>query len=120
MYLVVGHAVAEYRVMADLMRAFESMSLPEQFQLAAAFIFCAFMAMLAIVFCGPSILAGARSLFPDETVEDLEDDEQRLAAAKRRARLELAARVPHQVDASSRRAILEAIAHMPHPTNRIH
>lgn len=106
--------------MNELLQVFTASTLAEQFQMVATGIACAFLFMLGIVFCGPSLLAGARNLFPDETVEDIENDEQRLAAAKRRARLELAARVPNQVDAGDRRAILEAIAHMPHPTNRIH
>jgi hypothetical protein len=105
---------------SELLSLYASLSLPEQFQTGATVIVVGFFLVLAALFCGPSLISGARSLFPDETVEDLEDDEQRLAAAKRRARLELAARVPHQVDAGDRRAILEAIAHMPHPTNRIH
>jgi hypothetical protein len=106
--------------MNELLARYSDLPLAEQFQAGAVLIVVAFILVLAALFCGPSLIAGARSLFPDETVEDIEDDEQRLAAAKRRARLELAARVPHQVDAGDRRAILEAIAHMPHPTNRIH
>lgn len=106
--------------MTELISIWNALTIAEQFQTGAALIVVVFILVLAALFCGPSLLAGARSLFPDETVEDIENDEQRLAAAKRRARLELAARVPHQVDAGSQRAILEAIAHMPHPTNRIH
>jgi hypothetical protein len=106
--------------MNELLARYSDLPLAEQFQTGATVIVVGFFLVLAALFCGPSLLAGARSLFPDETPEDLEDDEQRLVAAKRRARLELAARVPHQVDAADERRLLEAICHMPHPTNRIH
>lgn len=102
--------------MTDLISLWNTSTLAEQFQAGAVLIVCVFLLVLSALFVGPSLLAGARGLFPDET---LEDDEQRLVDARRR-RLEAAARVPHQADAASRRAILEAIAHMPHPTNRIH
>jgi hypothetical protein len=106
--------------MTELFQIFNALTLAEQFQTGAVLIVVAFLLILAALFCGPSIVAAAYELFPDEAIEDLEHDELRLMAAKRRAQAELRSRVPHQVDANDERRLLEAICHMPHPTNRIH
>jgi hypothetical protein len=103
---------------SELISLWHASTLAEQFQTGAVLIACVFLLMLAAVFCGPVLVAGARDLFPDETFED---DEQRLVESKRRRRDEEFKR--HgiaTVDTDNRRALLEAIAHMPHPTNRIH
>lgn len=99
--------------MTELQSLWHTSTLAEQFWTGAVLIACLFAMVCAALFVGPSLLAGARGLFPDDT---LEDDEQRLVGARRRRR----DAVPHQVDAGDRRKLLEMIAKMPHPTNRIH
>lgn len=104
--------------MREFLSIWNALTLAEQFRTGAVLIVCVFILVLAAVFCGPVLLAGARDLFPDEAIED--EEAKLVASRQRRRQLELAARVPHQVQIGSDTKLLEAIAHMPHPTNRIH
>ena len=126
--------------MNEYLSTWNALTLAEQFRAGAVLIACIFVLMLVAVFCGPVLLAGARDLFPDET---LEDEEAKLVAARQRRRENQfrdgfrptpprhrpavpaptpppGSKIPHCADTADERRLLEAIAHMSHPTNRIH